>query len=257
MEVRGGKAMLKKFTIYLILFGALIMISDYGIDYTIAKQIDNKSPYYLSFASIGANSLESRMDCWATIRTSSSTSELEKYLNEIANSLSLPIDEDKFVVYTTGNSTSINYETANEHIKGYFVFESDVDKNETYFVISLVTNDKKISLHNYENNFNRMLGVNWKYYYLYTACLDYLVADESKEELLKVINKKLKTENIETYKDKNIISMAGFSPVIAKNVQHQTTLNKKSYNVQIAARNNVNERKTYIYIGSPLILGDY
>lgn len=59
--------MFKKFLFYLSLFTMLIIIGDYGIDYTIAKQINNKSPYYLSFVSIGANSLESRMDCWATM----------------------------------------------------------------------------------------------------------------------------------------------------------------------------------------------
>lgn len=248
--------MLKKVAVYLILFGALIMLCDYGIDYTIAKQIDNKSPYYLSFASIGANFLESRMDCWATIRTPSSTSELEKYLTEVLNSLSLPVNEDNFVVYNSGNSISLNYQTANEHIQAYFVFESDAAENETYMVISLLSNDKKISLHKYEADLNRMLGVDWKYYYLYTAYLDYLVASESHSELLKVINLKLKTEDMEIYQQGNTMSIAGFSPVIAKIVK-QNAVNDKTYNVQIAARNNVNERKTYIYIGSPLILGDY
>ena len=101
--------MLKKLFIYLILFGALIIICDYGINYTVAKQIDNKSPYYLSFASIGANSLESRLDCWATIRTSSSNADLEKYLFDIVSNLSLPFGKNNLLVFTSGDTVSINY----------------------------------------------------------------------------------------------------------------------------------------------------
>jgi len=248
--------MFKRFMLYLILFGTLIAIGDYGIDYSIAKQIDNMSPYYLSFASIGANSLESRMDCWATIRTESSVNELEKYLEEILYCLNLPAVESQYLYHNDKRSVSLNYQTANEHIKGYFAFESDNQKNETNVVISLATNDKKISLSDYEENLNHMLGFEWKYYYLYTACLDYIVTPDSHAELLKVINKKLKTQNIEVYQADNVLGVAGFSPLIAETGQ-QIAIESKIYNVQIAARNNVNERKTYIYIGSPLILGDY
>lgn len=249
--------MLKKIFIYLILFGALIIICDHGIDYTVAKQINNKSPFYLSFASIGANSLESRLDCWATIRTSSSNADLEQYLFDVVSNLSLPFDKNDLLVYTSGNTISINYETANDQIRGYFIFESDMAKNETYMVISLLTTNKKVSLHNYENIFNRMLGTEWKYYYLYTASLDCLVDKKSQKELLKVINQKLKTQGIEVYQDENTLSMAGFSPIIAKTVQQEKSLENNKYNIQIAVRNNVNEGKTYIYMGSPLILGDY
>jgi len=34
-------------------------------------------------------------------------------------------------------------------------------------------------------------------------------------------------------------------------------MGRKKYNIQVAVRSNAKEGKTYIYIGSPLILKDY
>lgn len=248
--------MCKKFISYLFLFTMLIMIGDYGIDYTIAKQIDNKSPYYLSFASIGANSLESRMDCWATIRMEVSADKLKNNLSQILYCLNLPADESKYIFLTDKNSISLNYQTHNEHLKGYFCLEVDQQKHETYIVISLATDDNNLRLSDFEENLNRFPGVKWKYYYLYTASLDYIVASESHKELLKVINKKFNIQNTEIYLGENVTSMAGFSSLI-KTQGQKSAINNKTYNVQVAVRNNTDDRKTYIYIGSPLILGDY
>ncbi len=248
--------MFKKFLSYLFLFTMLIMIGDYGIDYTIAKQIDNKSPYYLSFASIGANSLESRLDCWATIRKESSADELKTNLSKVLYCLNLPADESKYIFFSDKNSISLNYQTQNEHLKGYFCLETVQHKHETYIVISLVTDDNNFRFSDFEDNLNHFPGVKWKYYYLYTASLDYIVASDSHKELLKVINKKFNLKSPEIYVGETVTSMAGFSPLI-KTQGQKSVINNKTYNVQVAVRNNTDERKTYIYIGSPLILGDY
>lgn len=234
----------------------LIIIGDYGIDYTIAKQINNKSPYYLSFVSIGANSLESRMDCWATIRMESSANELKTNLSQILYYLNLPADESKYVFLTDKNSISLNYQTQNEYLKGCFCLETDQYKHETYMIISLVTNDNNFRLSDLEDKLNHFPGVKWKYYYLYTANLDYIVAAESHKELLKVINKIFNMKNPEIYSGENVTSMAGFSPLITTQGQN-SVINNKTYNIQAAIRSNTDERKTLIYIGSPLILGDY
>ena len=47
------------------------------------------SPYYLSFASIGAISLESRLDCWAKIKYRLEEDELEQRLLEIVRALDI------------------------------------------------------------------------------------------------------------------------------------------------------------------------
>lgn len=249
--------MLKKSCFYLIIFCAVIIICDYGIDHTIARQIDNKSPYYLSFTSIGANSLESRLDCWATIKTTPSIADLEKILFELIDELSLPADKNNLITCASGNSYSINYEAKNDCVKGRFIFEADSTSGETNMIVSLVTSDRSVALDKYEKIFNRMLGTKWNYYYLYTAALDCIIDNQSKDELLKVVNQKLKTENIQIYRDNNVISAAGYSPILDKIVKSQESLDGNKYNVQIALKNNLAEKKTYIYMGSPLILGDY
>ena len=85
-----GGIILKRCVTYIIIFIILCSISNYSIDYVQGKQINEQSPYYLSFASIGAIYLESRLDCWAKIRTSSTTQELQDYLVNILKTLDIP-----------------------------------------------------------------------------------------------------------------------------------------------------------------------
>ena len=248
--------MLKKIIYYLLIFIILITIGDYGINYSIARSIDNKSPYYLSFASIGANSLESRMDCWATIRRPSSTEELKKILIQILNSLDLPADENKFVLFTDNNSILLNYLMADADFQGYFCLETDLKKQETYLVISLVDSGNRRELSNNEKNLKLIPGVKWQFNYLYTADLDYMVTLDSHRALLEVISKILGVKVMNVYQQENMTSMAGYSPVIMHKGQ-QSAMSDEIYNFQIAIRNSSADKKTYIYIGSPLILDDY
>lgn len=248
--------MLKKIIYYLLIFIILITIGDYGINYSIAKSIDNKSPIYLSFASIGANSLESRMECWATIRKPSSAEELKKRLIQILNSLDLPADENKFVLFTDNNSILLNYLLAEADLQGYFCLETDLKKEETYLVISLVDSGNRRELTNNEKNLKLIPGVKWQFNYLYTADLDYMVTLDSHRALLEVISKILEVKVMNVYQQGNMTSMAGYSPVIMHKGQ-QSAINHEIYNFQAAIRNSSTDKKTYIYIGSPLILDDY
>ena len=59
---------MKKVIIYLSIFVALCSLSSYLIEKELEQKMKPPSPYYLSFASIGAISLESRLDCWAKIK---------------------------------------------------------------------------------------------------------------------------------------------------------------------------------------------
>ena len=248
--------MLKKIIYYLLIFIILITIGDYGINYSIARSIDNKSPYYLSFASIGANSLESRMECWATIRKPSSAEELKKRLIQILNCLDLPADENKFVLFTDNNSILLNYLLAEADLQGYFCLETDLKKEETYLVISLVDSGNRRELSNNEKNLKLIPGVKWQFNYLYTADLDYMVTLDSHRALLEVISKILEVKVMNVYQQENMTSMAGYSPVIMHKGQ-QSAINHEIYNFQAAIRNSSTDKKTYIYIGSPLILDDY
>ena len=248
--------MLKKIATYIIIFFSLIMILDYGIHYSIAKQIDNKSPHYLAFTSIGANSLESRLDCWATIRTYSTSAELETYLLQILECLNLPANQNNFLKTTSDDSITLHYNTIFEKMDMSIVLESDHAANETYLVISMVDYDPQNTLCQYEKKLHDGTGFNWICYDLHIASLSYMTKPQSQIALLKTINQKLKTEDIDVYWDNNLVSAAGYSPMIGQS-RMQKTLDNKKYNFQIAIRNHTIEGKTYIMIGSPLILGDY
>ena len=74
---------MKKCVYYICIFIILCFFGDSAIKYSIAQQIENQSPYCLSFASIGANLLESRLDSWAKIKTVKTFAEMDQELKKI------------------------------------------------------------------------------------------------------------------------------------------------------------------------------
>jgi len=246
---------LKKCFVYILIFILLCSTSNYSIDYVLGKQIEKQSPYYLSFASIGAIYLESRLDCWAKIRTSSSEEELKKYLCQILQSLDLTLQQQHINFNSTELATILNYKLEEQNRTVLMTIKSDNRLNESYFLLSIISRDKKISLHNYEDLLNRSIGINWQYYYLYQGEIPYLIAPESGKELTAAMLDNLQARDIETYEYGGMVSTTAFSNLLKKDI---TPLNLKGmqYNVQVAVRGNKDKKKTEIYIGSPLILGE-
>ncbi len=246
---------MKKIIIYIGLFIFLCMMSNYGIDYTVGKQIEKQSPYYLSFASIGANSLESRLDCWAKIKTTSSKTELNSYLLNILRSLNLPAEQNKFGFESNDNSTILSYETTYETIKYHFIMESNETTKETYFIVNLITNEES-NLPGIPAKLNNIIGLHWTYYYQYTGSLNMPVNAQGSQELLNVMMKNLKVEDPDLYIDGNTCSGTGYSQELAKIVP-SIKVNNRDINIQIAVQNDESKHQTNIIIGSPLILGEY
>lgn len=196
------------------------------------------------------------MDCWATIRISYSSEELKKKLNQILNCLDMPADEDKYVLFTDNNSILLNYLSTKGDLQGSFCLETDLYKQETYIIVSLITNENQTEFLKYEKKLNQIPHIKWQYYYFFAACLDDMVAVDDHNELLKVISKILEIQDMEIYRQGNVTSMAGLSPVVRHNGQ-KSIINGKLYNVQVAIRNSLEDRITYIYFGTPLIIDDY
>lgn len=248
---------MKKMILYIIIFVFLCSICNFSIDYTIGKQITNQSPYYLSFASIGAISLESRMDCWAKIKITSNKEALEKDLKQLLEVLDLPVKSGNFIYETTKQSSSIKYRISDtKNIAYEFIIESDEKLKHTFYVISISSKGKNNDLLKYRKKLDKLIGLQWTYYYLYTGVLNNNLDNKSRMTMIEVILNNLKVNKVDTYTSKNSTSISGYSPIIDDLIPHITVQGKK-YNIQIAIKNNGKENKSYVLIGSPLILGDY
>lgn len=219
------------------------------------KEVMLPSPYHLSFASIGAISLESRLDCWARIKKTSSAKEIRQDMENILKILKAPVDSKNFE--NGKHSVSINFYSSYGDYRLQLSGQSDDQSGETYFLLSLVSSECSSDyLRSLPQILSRASNLNWTSYYLYTGRIDQSLNTESQQKILRTVMKTLKSEEIDSFEDKNIVSMTGYSQSI-ENISPPVLMGRKKYNIQVAARSNAKEGKTYIYIGSPLILKDY
>lgn len=241
---------MKKVLIYLMVFAFLCMASGYGIDYLVYNRIDHQSPYYLSFASIGAISLESRLDCWAKINYKLSQEELDKQSKEILSTLG--IDHPKIIQNNQASDCLINYTSQTGRLTYSISAETDSDKNETYFLLHVISLDQNYDLEKIEEKL-RDSNLNWQYYYLYTGKIDHYVDGESRSKLISVILENMRAEASEVYEDQYMTSSTAYTPLFDNSV----TVQSQKYNLQVAAKSTSQQQQAIIYIGQPLIIGDY
>ncbi|HZK43018.1 MAG TPA: YwmB family TATA-box binding protein [Syntrophomonadaceae bacterium] len=246
---------MKNILTYIIFFCLFCTFGNYAIDYSVGQHIENQSPYYLSFASIGVNSLESHLDCWAKIKTTSSQKELESYLCKILESLNLPIDQKGFKIVKTANNTSLQNELSVGSTDFSFILESDELAKETYFIISIVCKEKT-SINEYQKKLNSIIGLNWEFYYQYEGNLDLVVNQEGSRKLLDVMMTNLKISDVKLFNSGATCSCTGFSKDLAK-IAPSIKVDQKPVNVQIAIQVDKIANKTNIIVGSPLILSEY
>lgn len=247
---------MKKVLLYIFIFIFLCSISNYSIDYVLGKQISKQSPYYLSFASIGAFYIESRLDCWAKIKTSSSEQELQNYLEYILQSLKINLDLKHLEINSTNNMTILRYQIARPEQTLFITIKSNNRLNESYFTVSILSRDQKCDLHHFAHGLNQIIGIEWEHHYLYSAQIPHLIAEEAQKDLVKVILKNMQAYSVETYKNSGVTRVIAYSSGLNKETPALNIQGKK-YNIQVVIRNSNNKGKTFVYIGSPLILDKY
>lgn len=247
---------MKKVLLYIMVFACFCGFIELSVNYSLGKQIQiqNQSPYCLSFSSIGANLLESRMDSWAKIKTTSSSKELDHNLIEILDHLQLPINNHKFKHINSKAITSLEYECQKSNETFQFILQSDQAQKETYILISIISKENSTNLSGYENKLKSVVDCDC--YYLYTGYIDYTITSESQQQLLDLVLKQMDAKRVDTYQQSNTTSITAFSNKLANNVKPVNNgLNK--VNLQAAMRSNNIEHRTYIYLGTPVILGEY
>lgn len=246
---------MKKAIMYIIIFCFLCFISEQGINYSLGNQIKNQSPFYLSFSSIGANLLESRMDSWAKINLTYTSKELDENLIHILEHLQLPIDRYKFVHKHHDYANELQYNCQKNDISYSFSLQSDKGLKETYYLITVTTGEKKDrELKNIQITLQKLM--NFRCYYLYTGEINNIYDITSQKRLLSSVMKELNARKIEEYHDDQVISMTGFSRALGLGIQPVKGMEKR-YNLQVAIRSNNQLSTTTVYIGTPLILGNY
>lgn len=246
---------MKKGLVYLLVFAFLCGLCTYGIDYTVGKQIENRSPYYLSFASIGAISLESRMDSWAKLRTSSSREELVDYMHNVTRTLGLPNDAQNYQYQTDPQSLQIQYEVRQDLYNYCITLKSNYEENQTYLIVEVITSEPNVNLEAIAAKLEQIIGLKWTSYYLYTGTLEQVVNESNHLELLDVVMKNMDARMVENFHDNRSSSATGYSRNLK--VPAIVTGTGKKYNIQVALRSVPVEKKTYVYIGTPLIIGNY
>ena len=122
-------------------------------------------------------------------------------------------------------------------------------------MLSVVCHDQKVCLEQYENKLNQIIGLKWQYYYLYKAELPHMLALDDQNQAISVLLKTMKARKVEEYSNNSLISITAYSARLKEDTG--VNINGKKYNLQIAIRNNKNNTKTNVYIGSPLILVEY
>jgi len=242
----------KKIFIYILVFIILCFLAHTGINQSIARQIDNRSPYCLSFASIGANLLESRLDSWAKIKTAENFNELDYELINILNLLDLPVQESAIKHKQEQGKLLINYQTVEDHTDYHISLQTE--NHTTYFLLTAISRQGDLSLRNHEKLLKQQYQ--GKSYFQYKGIINARPDLDGRQKILHVICKCLHAQERDVYKSKDMVSMATFSPILQDEFD-RVELVGEIYNLQMAIRNDSNKNQSYVYLGIPLLLNDY
>ncbi|MFA7078650.1 MAG: YwmB family TATA-box binding protein [Syntrophomonas sp.] len=245
---------MKKTIIYITIFAIICFSSDCALKYSMGKEIENQSPYYLSFASIGANLLESRLDCWAKIKTTSNNEEMNQALLKVLNHLDLPAEQDKFLYQENNQITAVQYDLCNNDQKYYFMIQTNKTVNASHLLMTVIDKKSDKKLRQDEQRLKEILDCT--VYYQYQGSINARPDYAGQEELLQIMLKNMDADIHDIYHDGKIISMTGYSPSIGRNIA-PVTVGRKSCNVQTSIRRSDKENKTEVYLGFPLLLNDY
>lgn len=245
---------MKKGIIYILIFVFLCALGNFVSDYSVARQIAERSPYSLCFASIGAISLESRMDSWAKLKSSLDNKEMRKELERIQDSLELSPADGHTAFDRQSQISKLSYTSISQGVSYQIVIASDATKRVTDFTCTAKTRDRSVNLQKKAEALNTDNSLKWKTYYLYTGRLPEPINAAAQKELMRVILKNFKSQEITRYHDARMTVATAYSPLVQAD---SIKLAGRQCNLQASVRLDAITNNTYVYVGSPLILGDY
>lgn len=243
---------MKQIFYYIGFFILFCFLGNTAVQYSIARQIDERSPYCLSFASIGANFLESRLDCWAKIRLAKTFSEMDQELINILTTLSLPVQKQNFQHQEHDGKKILRYEmVCNQQ---YYLFTLQNESDATYFLMTSVSKQDDKRMRQTEKLLRKTMDC--KSYWRYKGVIPTRLDAEGRRKYAGILLKCLKAKEIDNYEDANLDSVAAYSTQLAGEYEAVEVAGKQ-YNLQTALHSDTADNQTYVYLGFPLLLNDY
>lgn len=243
---------MKRIYYYLGIFIFFCFLGNSAIQYSIARQIEEQSPYCLSFASIGANFLESRLDCWAKIKSAKSFAEMDQELINILTALELPLQKQNFQHQEHDGKKVLRYEFVCH--QQYYLFTLQNESEATYFLLTSISNQDDKQMRQTEKLLKQTIGC--KSYWRYKGVIQTRLDADGRKEYKDILVKCLHATEMDNYEDDNLTSITAYSKKLADKYGAVEVAGKK-YNMQAALHSNTADNKTYIYLGFPLLLNDY
>lgn len=245
---------MQKILRYFLIFIFLTISGSLAADYSMARQVAGRSPYYLCFASIGAISLESRLDCWAKLNENINDEEMYAKLTDILKSLDISPTCGRTIMNHKGQIRKLYFTCENRGADYQIVISSDAASKGTDLIVTVITEDTKINLQEIARRVKSDGRDNWKAYFLYSGKMPEHLDQTGQNELMKVILKPFKGQQINHYQDERMAVVTAYSPLLECD---SVNLDGRDCNFQASVRRDTITNTTYVYVGSPLILGDY
>lgn len=185
--------------------------------------------------------------------------DMEKIVNQISEELGLNMEdfdqvktnEDNFrQVYIYGKKPSAN---------GIFIkIESERCENieETHIIVDMNKNAVyKDIVDNYANVKNILSGYSTSIdiYSCITGSFEGMIKNDYYDKIVKDVFSSMKAKERERIEDKNLLSVTGYTNMVQDYIKY----NSQKVNLNVSLRYSEYDDKTFIYIGTPLIVLEY
>ncbi|MGE5391084.1 MAG: YwmB family TATA-box binding protein [Deltaproteobacteria bacterium] len=245
---------MQKAFVYFFIFIFLSLLGNFAADYSMARQVAGRSPYYLCFASIGAISLESRLDCWAKLEANLDDDEMCAKLADILKPLNISPAYGQITLDHQNQIRKLHFNCINKGVDYQVLIASSSEGKGTDFIVTIKTEDSRVNLQEVARRLKSNGLMDWKAYFLYSGKMPEPLNQAAQNELMKVVLKPFKGQEINRYQDNRMTVVTAYSPVLDCD---SVDLAGRDCNLQASVRRDAITNVSYVYLGSPLILGDY
>lgn len=251
---------MKKFLTAIIFLGVTAAFYLQPMQATIGQGTLESDPLYQAFSVSGAAAYELNVQGWAKINSDYMTmDQLKQVVAKTKDGLG--IDRE----FTAENSRQDNMRgiTAIKELEPgeYAVIVAQTLKNpgqaaETYLIVTLSRAGDVTNLNSYRQKvtgafeyFTQVPRVSsWL-----TGTLPGKLTTAESNKLLEEMFTAAGVNQTEGVSDERIVSLSGYTP----NIDQYVTVGQRKINLNIAVRHHINDDKTYVYLGSPLLDGEY
>ncbi|HWP98354.1 MAG TPA: YwmB family TATA-box binding protein [Syntrophomonadaceae bacterium] len=224
-----------------VVLSILLLTGSYSLETVNGRQINDGPPNQLSFASIGAISLESRMDAWATIDSTFRLNNTEAELENVRNSLQVRGIPD----WITTNQPGMIEESCDAGEVKITISGKETNPRDKLVLVSITTKDSQIDVEKYGQELSEKSDLDWHYNYTYSGEMETAIDKEKIKLLSQILLNNIGAVQTNEFRQNETFSIQARS---------QKQANE---NYQLAIKREEQSGKTKVWIGIPLIMNDY